>query len=107
MADEKDRLGDKLHQKEKAEEDRYFKEQEKAAIERLRQRGAKGEPGAPAAKLDCPKDGTPLLAIDHHGVLVEECPTCHGMWLDAGELQTVASRERDSWLGRLFYRPRR
>lgn len=36
--DEKNRLGDKLRDKERAEEDRFFREREKAAIEKLRQK---------------------------------------------------------------------
>jgi len=41
MADEKDeknRLGDKLRDKERAEEDKFFREREKAALEKLRQK---------------------------------------------------------------------
>ena len=33
---EKDRLGEKLHQKEKAEEDRYFAEHDNELLENLR-----------------------------------------------------------------------
>jgi hypothetical protein len=41
MADEKDEknhLGDKLRDKERAEEDKFFREREKAALEKLRQK---------------------------------------------------------------------
>ena len=38
MADEKDRLGEKLHQKEKAEEDRYFAKRDRELLARLRNR---------------------------------------------------------------------
>ena len=104
MADEKDRFGEKLRQKEKAEEDRFIEQRDKEALERLRKSRAAAAKGAPCG---CPRDGTQLVQVDHHGVKVEECPTCHGMWLDADQLQAVASAERDSWIGRLFYRPRR
>ena len=104
MVDEKDRLGDKLRQKEKGDEDRFFAERDKAALEKLRrEKPAETEPG----RMRCPKDGAQLASIDHHGVTIEECPTCHGVWLDQGELEMVAGRERDSWLGRLFFRPKR
>jgi len=36
--DEKDRVGDKLRDKERAEEDTFFREREKAALEKLRQK---------------------------------------------------------------------
>jgi hypothetical protein len=109
MVDEKDRLGDKLRQKEKADEDRFFAERDKAVLEKLRrERGAaEADPAREAARGRCPRDGDQLAAVELHGVKVDECPTCHGTWLDANQLETVAQRERDSWLGRLFYRPRR
>ena len=102
MVSEKDPLGDKLHRKERAEEERYFQEREKALVERLR----KQREDVPAEPR-CPRDGGPLVARELLGVTVEECPTCQGTWLDRGELETVARREHDSWLGRLFFAPRR
>jgi|SRR5581483_446345 len=109
MVDEKDRLGDKLRQKEKADEDRFFAERDKQLLERLRQqnRAASADEARELAEMRCPKDGARLASVDHHGVSVDECPNCHGVWLDQGELEALAQRERDSWLGRFFYRPRR
>jgi hypothetical protein len=109
MVDEKDRLGDKLRQKEKAEEDRFFAERDKALIEKLRREKSTidVEQVRELTRMRCPKDGTRLDTVDHLGVTLEECPSCHGMWLDKGELETLASRERDSWLGRFFHRPKR
>ena len=103
MADEKDRFGDKLRDKERAEEDLYFNQRDKALLEKLRQQKAGAEP----AGMRCPKDGTALASIDQHGVTVEECPKCGGLWFDKGEVETVAKREKDSWLGRLVYGPRK
>jgi uncharacterized protein with PIN domain len=104
MADDKDRLREKLQQKEKAEEDRYFQEQDRLALEKLRRQEAK----AAAPTLDrCPRCAEPLQATTHHGVAIEECPAGHGLWLNRGELEEIASRERDSWLGRLFHRAKR
>ena len=109
MVDEKDRFGEKLRQKEKAEEDRFFAEHDKALLEKLRKQksGDDLEQVRELARMRCPKDGDRLATVDEHGVKIEECPTCHGMWIDAGELETLANRERDSWLGRFFFRPRR
>jgi len=105
MADAKDRLGETLHKKEKAEEDRYFQQQEKAALERLRQQqGAKKD--APG-EARCPRCGEQLVSANLHDVTVDQCPAGHGMWLDKGEIEQVARRERDSWLGRIFSSPRR
>jgi hypothetical protein len=109
VGDEKNHLGDKLHKKEKVEEDGFIREREAAALARLRQQKEARQADQARAQVlgRCPKCGEPLAAVEHYGVTVKECPGCHGMWVDQGELETLASRERDSWLGRFFYRPRR
>jgi hypothetical protein len=108
MADEKDRLGNKLKDKRKAEEDRFFAERDKALLEKLRQQNltADEEKVRTLALMRCPKCGEELATVELHGVSVDECPGGHGMWLDAGELELLAGRERDSWLGRFFFRPK-
>ena len=109
MADEKDRLGDKLNERRKAEEDRFFAERDKALLEKLRQQNlsADEEKVRATALMRCPKCGEKLRTVDITGVSVDECPAGHGMWLDAGEHEAIAQRERDSWLGRLFFSPKR
>jgi len=97
MVDEKDRFGDKLRDAERAKEDQYFAERDRKLVEGLRaQEGA----GRDAALMRCPKDGTRLEQHSHHAVTVEECPSCHGMWLDYGELQAMAGKENDGWIAR-------
>jgi len=102
MADEKDRLGDKLRQKEKGEEDRFFADRDAAALEKLRRAKAAAVESGPLGR--CPKDGEALTSVEHHGVTVDECPKCHGMWLTPGEIELIAKRDRDSWIGRYFLR---
>jgi len=85
MADEKDRLGEKLHQKEKAEEDRYFAERDRELLARLRNR-------RDAEKLSCPRCGQGLAPVVYQGVTVDQCPVCQGVWLDAGELEQVTQK---------------
>jgi uncharacterized protein len=101
---EKDRFGDKLRDKEKAEEDRYFAERDKAALEKLRlQKEAEQESAArDSAKGRCPKDGSRLSARTTDGVEIDECGTCGGVWLDAGELQALSQRESEGFLGRFL-----
>lgn len=103
--DEQDRFGDKLRQKEKADEDRFFAERDKAALEKLRDQRSASD--VEHAHLSCPKCGERLASVDEHGVTVAECPSGHGLWVDHHQLETIAKRERDSWLGRFFYRPKR
>jgi len=106
--DDKDRFGEKLRQKEKAEEDRFYAERDKEALEKLRRKRATGTAKAPEhARNQCPQCGERLTTVDEHGVKVEECPAGHGLWVAHHEIETIARRERDSWLGRFFYRPKR
>jgi hypothetical protein len=51
--------------------------------------------------MRCPKCGMKLVEIDYKGITVDECSSCEGVWLDAGELKGVAKLERGA-LDRLF-----
>jgi len=96
MIDEKDRFGDKLRKKQKAEEDTYFAEQDRAKLEKLRQAASQAE-----AQLGmCPRCLVSLRQREHHQVQIDECPKCGGMWLDKNELQTLIEREDESWASR-------
>jgi uncharacterized protein len=104
MASEKDRLGEKLHDVEKAREDQYFAKRDKELIEKLRdeqEKEFKQELKA-AATLVCPRCGETLRARTEHDVHLDECPACGGLWLDRGELELLAKREEEGWFGRLF-----
>lgn len=94
MSDEKDRLGEKLRDKERGEEERYFAELEKKKIERLREK--RRREGRPLG--DCPRCGEGLTARDHMGVTVDECPSCGGIWLDRGELEVLQERASEPWM---------
>ena len=108
MVDHKDRLGDRLRDKERGEEDRYFRVKEQEAIEKARQaqRTAREEEVQALARDRCPRCGERLANVVLHGVTVDECPVGHGTWLDQGELKQLATRERDSWIARYVIRPK-
>ena len=44
--------------------------------------------------MRCPKCGLELIEIDYKGIKVDKCSECEGVWLDAGELQTVSKLEQ-------------
>lgn len=48
-----------------------------------------GNAKSTGAALQCPADGTTLLAIHHRGVEIDVCPHCSGVWLDKGELDMI------------------
>jgi len=37
----------------------------------------------------CPGDGAILAKKIAHGVIIDRCPQCQGIWLDAGELERL------------------
>jgi len=40
--------------------------------------------------MNCPACGKPLVVVERDAVEVDWCPACHGLWLDAGELELLA-----------------
>jgi len=103
--DEKDRLGTKLQEKGRADEDRYFAQQDREALEKLKQLKQSAEAEVNKEVLmRCPKCGTKLKSVEHHGVTVEECPSCQGLWLDRGELEALSQRENEGWVSRFIRR---
>jgi hypothetical protein len=44
--------------------------------------------------MRCPKCGMELIEIDYKGLKIDKCSECAGVWLDAGELETVSRLEK-------------
>ena len=85
-------------------EDEYFVKQD---AELLRAQRALAEAALRDAErkshyLKCPKDGYDLASSVYHGVQIETCPHCGGMWLDAGEVEAVSREERPGLLTRVL-----
>jgi uncharacterized protein len=43
------------------------------------------------AKLDCPRCKVTMKKLKKQDVIIDVCSKCHGMWLDAGEVDKLAS----------------
>jgi len=101
---EKDPFGDKLREKQRAEEDLYFAKRDREALEKLKLKDDSTREAAlrELTQNRCPKDGNRLTARAVDGVDVEECGECGGVWLDRGELASLSKREHEGWLARLF-----
>jgi predicted Zn-ribbon and HTH transcriptional regulator len=56
--------------------------------------------------MKCPKCGTDLHTSELHGVSVDSCPACHGMWFDAGEVDHMLEHEQTGLFKRVstFFR---
>jgi hypothetical protein len=44
--------------------------------------------------MKCPKCGMDLIEIDYKSTKIDKCSGCEGIWLDAGELETVSQLEK-------------
>ncbi len=42
--------------------------------------------------FDCPRCGATLTMTERHGVEIDYCPQCRGVWLDRGELDKIIER---------------
>ena len=79
-------------------EDEYFAKQDAEAIKAYRARldSDRQQADRKSHFMKCPKCGADLAEQRMGSVAVDVCPDCHGMWLDAGELDLVRkARESD------------
>lgn len=51
--------------------------------------------------MRCPKCGMELIEIDYKSIKVDKCSDCDGIWLDAGELESISRLEKGG-LDKLF-----
>src|SRR5687768_14099870 len=99
MSADKDHLGDQLRKKQQSEEERYFADQSRKQIEKLKARHAES---VAAGSANCPRCGTALEILERNGVALDSCPKGHGLWLDSGELEQIMQRQGDGWLSRIL-----
>lgn len=52
--------------------------------------------------MKCPKCGMDLNEIELHGVKVDQCASCGGVFLDAGEMEAIEKHEQSGVMGRVF-----
>jgi predicted Zn-ribbon and HTH transcriptional regulator len=108
--EDKDRLSRKLREKERAEEEQYFKKKDAELIAKLRQAKESEQEGTirELTRSRCPKCGARLHSEDLWGVTVDRCEECAGLWLDPGELEQVVEHDRKTgWLTRYLERIRK
>jgi len=98
--DERNHLGDKLHLKERAEEDQYFAERDREALAKLKQAQETEQESIirGLARGRCPQCGHRLHQRPIHGEMVDTCPTCQGMWLTKTQLDTVSHPSGEAWI---------
>ncbi|HEX5004536.1 MAG TPA: zf-TFIIB domain-containing protein [Gemmatimonadales bacterium] len=86
----------------KSEEEYFAKEQgELLKAQRLRAKAAAEAATRELHFMKCPKDGHDLVNERFHGVTVDRCTHCHGIFLDADEIDAVVAHEDPTLLGRV------
>jgi len=43
-------------------------------------------------RMKCPTDNATLVMSERHGIEIDYCPECRGVWLDRGELDKIIDR---------------
>ncbi len=97
-------MGDAMDDRRKGLEEEYFHRKNKEAVDKMREkmRIAAEAKASGSSSLACPRcDGT-LEANTFQGVVVDTCPKCGGVWLDADELEQLTKKDDGSWLGGLW-----
>ena len=88
-------MTDVFDDRRKALEDDYFRRRDKESLAKLREalrEAAKAE-GKPVPTLPCPRCDGMLYEQMFDEVGINRCEKCHGVWLDAGELEEIIRAE--------------
>ena len=85
-------------------EDEYFAKQDAELLKEMRRKQDAERQGQErkAHYMKCPKCGADLKEEEHNHVKVDLCPECHGMWLDAGELDIVRHMQKSGSADNIF-----
>jgi Zn-finger nucleic acid-binding protein len=89
-------------------EDEYFAREDAEKIKRLKERlreeilQEKKQTIKEICFMKCPKCGGTLQDMVFHGVKVDKCTYCGGVWLDKGDLEKLAGHEEKSRIGEIL-----
>ncbi len=84
-------------------EDEYFAKANRELLEKKKAALASEQRAAERKShhMKCPKCGADLTPEDMHGVQIDRCGECGGLWLDAGEIDALMQHEDHGALGRI------
>jgi uncharacterized protein with PIN domain len=101
----RDPLKELLRLKEHGEEDSYFLRRDQELIARLQARQKEEEElrARQLAHMRCPECGASLREVRRRGVITEECPQGHGLWVPSDGLEKIPERERAAWFDRYVH----
>ena len=88
-----------MTQKPRHNEEEYARRQEQELIAKRRREADARRAAEEAEQLKtlhwmrCPKCGQPLQEERYHGIAVDRCAACRGVWFDTGEAESLLDRE--------------
>ncbi|ETX02982.1 MAG: hypothetical protein ETSY1_01665 [Candidatus Entotheonella factor] len=99
-----DHMHDKLQPADRVQEETDVRNVNEELISALRTKNAKIIAQAVQMYVHkrCPKCSEPLQERPYRRIKVDECPGCHGIWLDKGELEILVGPKADQWLQRFY-----
>ncbi len=85
-------------------EEEYFA---RRGAELMRQQRATAQEVAADAErrshhMKCPKCGYDLITGEWHGIEIDQCTHCHGIWFDAGEAESLLTHDDRGIFSRVF-----
>src|SRR5438552_18550372 len=85
-------------------EEEYFARRDAELLRQQREAARKAQTEAERRShhMKCPKCGYDLITGEWHGIQIDQCTHCHGMWFDAGEEQTVLAHPEPNIMTRVF-----
>jgi ribosomal protein L37AE/L43A len=93
-----------MSEKPSKNEDEYFARRDAELLRQQRdaaQRTA-AESERRSHHMKCPKCGYDLITGDWHGVQIDQCTHCHGLWFDAGEAEELLRHPEQGIFRRVF-----
>ena len=82
----------------KALENEYIHRKEQEAFAKMKQTVT-----AKACLGHCPKCGKIIEPITFHGVPLDKCPGCGGVWLGLNDLKILAAKDHRTWFDKWFH----
>ena len=85
-----------IDEKPSRNEDEYFAKLDADLLKERRARldAARDKQERTSHYNKCPKCGCDLEVREHHGIKIDQCGECSGMWLDKGELELIEEIDR-------------
>jgi len=89
-------MKDVWKERENAFEDQYIYELEKKQRAE-KKRKEHEQQVVELAHNHCPKCGEDLVATTFHGVPMDQCPSCRGVWLGPNDFKVLSSKDHRTW----------